>query len=139
MSVDSLIEKSAGIVNHHYVNINKSTNLNPFTASTKVYEFRAITEMKFVRVHNDKNAGGGRYFTFFDEIDSMSPKEIQQYLVLPELPTHVQEVIVPPGAIMHMGSVRGQPMFGIAEDGGVQIALPTYTEGVVFQNSIPLL
>ncbi len=138
-NVDSLIEKSAGVVNHHYVNMLLNSNVNPFAASAKVYEFRTVVETRFVRVHSASNAIGGRYFTFPNEIDGMSPLEIQQHLGLPEIPTHVQEVIVPSGATIHMGRIRSQPTWGVLEDGGVQMAFPDFVPDTIFRNSEPIL
>jgi filamentous hemagglutinin len=53
----------------------------------------------------------------------MTPKQIQQHLGLPSVPTHMRPVTVPAGTRMQMGRVAAQPSFGVPNPGGVQYQL----------------
>ncbi|MBI5396095.1 MAG: RHS repeat-associated core domain-containing protein [Verrucomicrobia bacterium] len=94
----------------------------PYATGTRVRQFTAGTDIRFVRVHTSKNPEG-RFLVREDAIAGMTPAQIQQYLALPELPTHVRPVSVRAGTRIQVGRVSAQPGFGVPNNGGFQYEL----------------
>ncbi len=91
----------------------------PFAHGTVVTQFEAASDLDFVRVHIDSNPRGG-WLVRRDEVVGMTPAQIQQRLALPQVPTQIQSVTVPPGTTLQMGRVGAQPQWGVSNSGGIQ-------------------
>jgi filamentous hemagglutinin len=80
--------------------------------------------MDFVRVYVEGvNEPAGAFMTRADEIAGLTPKQIQQRLALPQVPTHLVDDLVPEGTKMQVGRVAAQSDFGVSVDGGIQYQL----------------
>ncbi len=101
--------------------INRGWNA-PYDSATQVRTFTMTSDLTFVRVSTSNNPIGA-FLVRADEIAGMTPKQIQQHLVLPNLPTQVAEVTVPAGTRMQVVKVAAQPEFGASESGNVQYQL----------------
>lgn len=95
---------------------------NPPYSGTSVRTFTTESEIAFVRVSTPEFPTG-RFLVRADEIAGMSPQQIQQYLALPRVPTHISEVTVPAGTPMQMGRIAPQPDYAGAPGGGLQYQL----------------
>lgn len=95
---------------------------NPPYSGASVRTFTTESELTFVRVSTPKFPTG-RFLVRADEIAGMTPQQIQQYLALPRVPTHISEVKVPAGTPMQMGRVAPQPDYAGAPGGGIQYQL----------------
>jgi filamentous hemagglutinin len=109
----------------------------PYLNGSRVRSFETGAEMQFVRVHGVGNRPGA-FVVRAKEIAGMSPKQIQQHLALPKIPTHISDVVVPAGTRMNMGRVAPQPKFGVTKTQGIQYELLDEIPGSSFQNTRPL-
>ena len=104
----------------------------PYQPGTRARVFETASDLEFVRVHGTRNPIG-RFLVRKKAIAGMTPEEIQQFLALPQMPTHIRPVIVPEGTAMQMGRVAAQPKFGVPRPGGIQYQLlediPTFSFG----------
>ena len=94
----------------------------PYDSSSQVRTFTTTNEIGFVRVSIAENPQGA-FLVRADEIAGMTPKQIQQHLALPKVPTQISDVVVPTGTEMQVGRVAAQPSFGVTNKGGTQYQL----------------
>ena len=93
----------------------------PYTAGTSVQIIELTEEVKFVRVYDGENSGlYGGWLMKPEDIQGLTPVEIQQKFALPHLPKYVGEVTLPKGSTLRMGEVN--PLFGF-KGGGLQFDL----------------
>ena len=109
----------------------------PFQRGSMTVQAQPRAEFKFVRFHtnnipdaNGKRAAeAGAWVVPRDEVSGLTPRQIQEKLALPYLPTHVSEVQTQHGDVI---SGIAAPNFGM-QGGGVQIFLTT--RGATFSNT----
>ncbi|ELY50746.1 hypothetical protein [Natronorubrum bangense] len=106
----------------------------PYEQNTLTVEFTTATDDQFVRVHGSGNQVG-EWMMRANDIDELSPSEIQRKYSLPDEPTHVSDVTVPSDTPIRTGSVEEN--FGGAS-GATQYQLAEHIPSDNFHNSRPL-
>ena len=91
----------------------------------------------FVRVHGDMNQARP-WMMRADEVEGLTPAQIQDRFALPELPKYISEVKAPAGATIRVGRAAAQKDWGGA-GGGMQYELLERLPISSYQNKMPLL
>jgi len=91
----------------------------PYKPDTSVTEFTTTVETDFVRVHGANNRERS-WMMKKVEIEGLTPEQIKDKFALPEAPTLITDVKVPPGIRMRFGEASGN-IFG--NGGGTQYEL----------------
>ncbi|HBF37151.1 MAG TPA: hypothetical protein DDW50_07505 [Firmicutes bacterium] len=91
----------------------------PYKLNTNVTEFTTTSETDFVRVHGLNNRERS-WLMKKSEIEGLTPEQIKDKFALPETPTLITEVKVPPNTRMRVGEASGNK-FG--HGGGTQYEL----------------
>jgi hypothetical protein len=104
--------------------------------------FETAAESKFVRVHPEGNPKGS-WVVREGEIRGLTPIEIRDKLNLPQVPTHITEVHVPPGTKMTRGITNFNEWEGYTAverlEGQVQYRIEQHlTQDSVFVNTRPI-
>lgn len=108
----------------------------PFQAGTLVPRVTSTAAPSgLVRVHTNSNKAG-RWVCFADEIRGKSPKEIQNYLNLPDVPTHVSTYSGKTGDSFQISRV-GQNSYG-TNQGGTQLQVIKDVTESDFVNTRPI-
>ena len=96
--------------------------LPPYRPNTRPREFETAATLNFKRVVVTRPSGvrrEGAWLVREDEIAGMTPAQIRDHLGLDGVPSHIQDVAVPAGVKMRVGTAGEQPAFG-SKGGGVQ-------------------
>ena len=93
----------------------------PYSPTTQVKEFKAPSRQQYVRVFTEgKTAPQGQWMMKAQDIEGMTPEEIQSTFSLPNTPTHQVTVDVPGGTTIRTGTAG--PAFN-QQGGGTQYQL----------------
>ncbi len=102
------------IVVHTAESINNTVHegkLPPYKLGTRVFEFTTDKEIKghFVRVYRGDKLPGP-WITEKHVIMNKTPEEIKDILSLPDIPTHMVDIVIPPNVTIRKGIIN--PIFG---------------------------
>ncbi len=129
--IKNVVVRSADEVNDTF----RKRGYRPPYAGSRVREFQTTQELKFLRVHGNENQARS-WIMRTEEIKGLSPKQIQDKYSLPEFPTFVSEVRVPPQTRMRMGKAASQEGWG--GGGGMQYELLDKIDNSFFGTPTPL-
>jgi len=110
-------------------------NLPPYAEGTRARDIVLEQERVFARVHGEGNQARS-WMMRQQEIEGLTPLQIQDKFALPELPNFVSDVHVPPGTNIRVGTVGAQPDWG--SGGAIQYELLQRLPSSAFQNMRPL-
>ena len=94
----------------------------PYRPETTVKEIILSQDKKFVRVYDgisSKQIGG--WLMRPEDIEGLSPEQIQDKFALPNTPKYITDVIIPKGTTIRVGTVN--PIEGWGQGGGTQFDL----------------
>ena len=105
----------------------------PYKANTPVIELKTGQQTKFVRVGTtlDERADGS-WIMRAEDIQGLTAHQIQDKYVLPDPPTQICDVHVPPGQQIYVGIAGKIENYG--NGGGIQFDLDWNTTNVTFDN-----
>ncbi len=109
-------QHSAADINEEFINKDWEP---PYMPGSSVNVVESVREMRFMRVHGADNKARS-WMMRLEDIVGLSPSQIKVKFSLPNMPTHVSEVLVPAGTGFRQGVVN--PLFGGA-GGAIQYEL----------------
>ncbi len=89
----------------------------PYAANTRARIIQLENERIFVRVHGEGNQARP-WMMRREEVQGLTPQQIQDKFALPELPTYISEVHAPSGSYLQVGAAASQVGWGTG--GGIQ-------------------
>lgn len=92
---------------------------SPYAAGSRVRDVSVSSERRFLRFDASPTQQAGRWLVKSSDVEGLTASQIRDKLALPQLPTHVSDVIVPAGARLRIGQAAPQPGWGAG--GGVQV------------------
>jgi len=100
----------------------KNYENSPYKNELNVYEMTLEEDTTFVRVYDGDNSHqAGNWFMRREDVEGLTPRQIQEKYALPQEPRYITEVIIPKGTNIRMGIANAVEGWGAG--GGIQFDL----------------